>query len=454
MSKQVITIPYNFTPRPYQRDVFKAMDSGIKRLILMYHRRAGKDKTCFNVVVKKALERRGAYYYFFPEFAQGRRIIWDGVDSSGYPFLEHIPEPLIQNKNGTDMKITLANGSIIQIMGTDKFNKVRGANPVGCVFSEFAFQNPKAWNIVRPILAENNGWAIFNSTKNGKNHLYDLVQMAKDRPSWFIQDLSVIDTVDENGNRYISDEVIEEERLSGMSEELIQQEFYNSWTANSNGFYYLAAIEDLDKQGKIGRYPFDPKRPVETYWDIGVGGRESTGDYTAIWFCQIIDKEINIIDYYCNTNRGMDHYAKILKDKPYVYSSHNFPHDIENTEFGTGRTRYEVAEELFIGTRLNIVPKLGKAEGVNAVRMVLPLCTFNYSTTKEGIDGLKNYRKKWDDKNQVFLETPVHDWASDPADAFRYLAVGITMPKDKNARKGYAALTAGKKLQIKNWRVA
>lgn len=398
-------------------------------------------------MIKKAIQRKGVYYYFFPEFAQGRRILWDGIDGSGFKFLDHIPEPLVQSKNGTDMKIVLTTGSVIQIMGTDKFNKVRGANPVGCVFSEFAFQNPKAWNIIRPILAENKGWAIFNSTTNGKNHFWDLYQMALNNPNWFVQNYNVLQTLDENGNRYVSNEVIEEERQSGMSEELIQQEFYNSWTANSSGFYYLSIIEDLETSGYIGKVPHDPSASVETWWDIG------SGDATAIWFTQTMGKEVHIIDYYSNNNKGLEHYAKVLQGKKYVYKSHNFPHDIVNIEFGSGRTRWEVAEELFKGTRLEIVKKLSKEEGRNAVRMVLPQCRFDKVKCQAGIDGLKNYRKEWDDKNQVFRDSDVHDWARDPADAFRYLAVGITLPRSRSFRSEYMK-ASGKAVRVKNWRVA
>ena len=444
---EVITIPYRFVPRTYQRELMAALDSGYRRAIAIYHRRAGKDKSMFNVMVKKSLQRVGVYYYFFPEYAQGRRVIWDGIDGSGMKFLDHIPESLIQSKNSTDMKIILTNGSVIQIMGTDKFDKVRGANPVGCVFSEFAFQNPKAWNIIRPILAENQGWAIFNSSTNGKNHFYDLTEMALKNPKWFVQNYNVLQTLDENGNRYVSDEVIQEERESGMSEELIQQEFYNSWTANSQGFYYLSIIEDLEKEGSICNLKVDSTAPVETWWDIGAG------DYTCIWFTQTMGKEVHVIDHYTSNNKGLDHYAKVLQSKNYVYKSHNFPHDIVNIEFGSGRTRYEVAEELFKGTRINIVSKLSKEEGRNAVRMILPHCRFDKVRCRDGLDGLKNYRKEWDDKHQIFKDQDVHDWASDPADAFRYLSIGITMPKSKSFRNDYMK-AATKQISTRNWKIA
>ena len=443
----IITIPYQFEPRIYQKELLAALDSGFKRALCVYHRRAGKDKTMFNVMIKEALKRRGVYYYFFPEYAQGRRVIWDGIDGSGFKFLDHIPDALIQSKNSTDMKIQLTNGSIIQIMGTDKFNKIRGSNPVGCVFSEYAFQNPKAWNIVRPILAENGGWAIFNSSVNGKNHFYDMYNLAVKNQNWFVQNYNVLQTLDENGNRYISDEVIEEERAAGMSEEMIQQEFYNSWTSNASGFYYLAMLEELEKDKRVGRVPHNPSAPVETWWDIGVG------DSTSIWFTQTIGKEINVIDYYTSLNKGLEHYAKILQNKNYVYKSINFPHDMINIEFGTGRTRFEMAEELFKGTRLNIVPKLSKEEGINAVRAILPLCNFDKARCHAGLDGLKNYRKEWDEKNQVYKNSPVHDWASDPADAFRYMAVGLTLPKSRSFRSEMMKASQ-RVISTKNWRVA
>ena len=443
----IITIPYQFEPRIYQKELFAARDNGYNRLISILHRRAGKDKTMFNLMIRESLKRVGVYNYFFPEFAQGRRVIWDGIDGSGFKFLDHIPPQLIQSKNSTDMKIVLTNGSVLQIMGTDKFDKVRGSNPVGCVFSEYAFQNPKAWNIIRPILAENKGWAAFNSSTNGKNHFHDLVQMALRNELWFVQNLNVTQTLDENGNRYVTDEVIEEERLSGMSEELIQQEFYNSWTANSQGFYYLSILEEMEKDKKIATVPYDYTAPVETWWDIGVG------DYTCIWFTQTMGKTIHIIDYYSSNTKGIDHYAKVLQSKKYIYRSHNFPHDMINVEFGTGRTRYEVAEELFKGTRINLISKLSKEEGRNAVRMILPHCFFDKNKCKEGLDGLRNYRKEWDDKHQIFKDNDVHDWASDPADAFRYLAVGITLPKSRSFRQDFMKAST-KTVRVKNWRVA
>jgi len=444
----IITLPYQFRPRPYQLDLFKAIDNGYKRAIVVYHRRAGKDKALFNLLVKKAFERVGVYYYLFPEFAQGKRVIWDGIDGSGFKFMDHIPDKLVHRKNGTDMKVELANGSVIQIIGTDKFNKVRGANPVGCVFSEFAFQNPKGWNIIRPILRENGGWAAFNSTPNGKNHFYDMYNMAVTNPNWFSQFVTIDDSTNFDGSRIMTEEDIQEERDSGMSEEMIQQEFFCSWVANSQGFYYLSYLEQAQEEGRITNCPWSPSDTVETWWDIGAG------DKTSIWFTQTMGKQVHVIDFLENTGKGLEFYAKELQKKNYVYRSHNFPHDIRHIEFGSGRTRIEVAEELFKGSRINILKKIGREDGINAARMIFPQVIFDKRKCIVGLDALRNYHREYDERKQEYKESPVHDWASDAADAFRYMAIGITMPHTRSFKSEFMKKAVRVNSTKNNWMMA
>lgn len=440
-----ITIPYKFTPRTYQLRLLQALDGGAKRAITVWHRRAGKDKTLFNILIKKAFERVGTYYYFFPEFSQGRRVIWDGIDNDGFKFLDHIPKHLIKGvPNKQDMKIELVNGSIIQIIGTDKFDKVRGSNPVGCVFSEFAFQNPAAWDVVRPILRLNGGWAVFNSTPFGKNHFYDLYEMAKGNDDWYTDLVTVEDSLDENGERYVPEEWIDQDRLEGYTEEMIQQEYYCDFTANSQGFYYLKLMEEAADQKRITAIPHYPDARVDTWWDIGVS------DSTAIWFTQVVGKEVHIIDFYQSNSVGIDEYAKYLQALPYVYGVHHFPHDIAQTEFGTGKSRMEVAENLFGAKNVDIIPKLGREDGINAARILLPRCYFDEEKCAEGIKALQNYHRQWDSKLQEYKNQPVHDWASHPADAFRYLAVGLTMPKTRSERSRFKI----KGMDSKRWMMA
>lgn len=220
-----ITIPYNFTPRPYQKKLFNCIHDGYRRAVAIWHRRSGKDKTCINIVVKEAMQRIGTYYYFFPTYSQGRKILWDGMDRDGFPFLKHIPEEIRVSTNNTEMKIKLKNGSAFQVIGTDDIDKIVGTNPLGCVYSEYAIQNPIAWDYTMPILRENNGWAIFPYTPRGHNHGHIHYNMALHNTEWFSELLTIKHT------GVLTEEDMDKERAEGMNEELVQQEYYCSFLA-------------------------------------------------------------------------------------------------------------------------------------------------------------------------------------------------------------------------------
>ncbi len=212
-------MPHNFIRRDYQQAYNDAMKTH-KRGLKIWHRRAGKDKDDWNAMLEAADKDIGQYYYIFPTYSQGKKAIWEGRDKSGIAFLDHIPPDRILVKNNSELKIVFKNGSLIRIVGSDNIDALMGTSPRGVVFSEFSLQNPQAWDFIRPILLENNGWARFNGTPRGKNHMYDLYIQSKDNPNWVVS----VKTVDDTG--FISKEDIEQERQDGMSEDLIQQEFY------------------------------------------------------------------------------------------------------------------------------------------------------------------------------------------------------------------------------------
>ena len=223
-----IKLPHEYTPREYQLPLWEAFDSGYNRLLQLWHRRSGKDKTDLNLVAREMQENIGTYYYFFPTYSQGKKALWEGIGRDGFKYIDHFPKELLDGKpNESEMKIRYKSGSLFQIIGTDDVDKIMGTNPRGCVFSEYSLQHPKAWEYIRPILRENKGWAMFNYTPRGKNHGYDLYQMAKNNPKWFVSKLTINDT------DVLTEEDMQEERDAGMSEEMIQQEFYCSFTAVS-----------------------------------------------------------------------------------------------------------------------------------------------------------------------------------------------------------------------------
>lgn len=415
-----ITIPHNFQPRDYQLPLFKAFDSGKKRAVVVWHRRAGKDLSLINIVLKGAINRVGAYYYFFPTYTQGKKILWKGMTKEGRKFLDYIPEQIISKTNSTDMSIELINGSIIQIIGTDNIDSIVGTNPLGCVFSEYSLQNPRAWDLMRPILAENGGWAIFNYTPRGKNHGFDLYDMAKDNPKWFTSLL----TKDDTG--VISDEIIEEERASGMTEELIQQEYYCSFEGSIEGAYYSKQFKQLEADGRMVIDLYEPELKVHTAWDLGVS------DSTSIWFFQLYKDEIRIIDFYESSGEGLQHYIDICRGKKYNYDRMIAPHDIKVREFSSGMARIDIARKK--GINFDICPSISVMDGINAVRKYLPYCIFDKDKCKAGINALKSYHKAYDEKKKMFKTRPEHDWASHAADAFRYLIVNYNKMTQKQSQ--------------------
>lgn len=408
------TIPYQFSPRQYQREVFSAFDNGIKRAVLVWHRRSGKDKSLFNLTVREACKRVGSYFYLFPFYSQGKKILWNGMDRDGFPFLGHIPAPLLASKNEADLKLTLKNGSIIQIVGTDRIDSIVGTNPVGCVFSEYSLQDPLAWDFIRPILRENDGWAAFCYTPRGHNHAYDLYSMAQTTPGWFCQLL----TIDDTG--IVSKEAIEQERKEGMREELIRQEYYCSFEAGIVGAIYGKEMERARTDGRICGVPIKTGVPVDTYWDLGYD------DSTTIWFVQNVGREIHLVDYYENFTAPLQHYVDILKQKKkdhgFIYGRHVLPHDGDTHELTQGKTRRQSLFEMGVTCQITKRPKR-KEDTIEQVRQIFSICWFDAERCKRGIESLANYHREYDEKLKTYSYSPVHDWASHGADAFQTMAI-------------------------------
>ena len=383
------------------------MDSGFKRAACVWHRRSGKDKTFLNYVIKSMVTRVGAYYYYFPTAQMGRDVLWDGMDRDGFRFMNHFPKGLIRKKREDTMLIELRNGSMFKIRGTDR-NEPIGVNPVGVVFSEYSRQNPKAgWDLVRPILAENKGWAIFNWTPRGKNHAYRMDRMARKNDKWFYQMLKADDT------GAISRDAIDEERQSGMSEIMVQQEFYCSYDVGQEGSYYGYLMEDLWSKGHICDVPYDEESLVHTAWDLG------KKDPTSIWFFQRIGQEIHMIDYYESHGKGMSHYARVLHEKPYDYGTHYAPHDLGT--LAGGDVVFKTAGRLEIKfTKLNREKRLD--DGIERVRGVLPHCWFDKTKCADGINALEDYHPDYNEKNEVFANRPAHTWSSHGASGFMYVS--------------------------------
>lgn len=248
-----LTVPHKFNPRKYQLPLLRALDNGAKRAVIVWARRSGKDKTCFNYLIKKSLEKVGTYFYFLPSYTQAKKVIWDNIDNDGFRMLDHIPPEIIKNKNSTELKIELLNGSIIQLVAADEFSKSGvGTNPIGVVFSEFSITHPDAWKFVAPILAANGGWAVFNFTPRGMNHAWEILQRAK-RDEWFWEILTVDDT------QVLSEKALEEERRNNP-QDFFEQEYYCKFVEGAAQFFR-----------RINENTYDPNISLAESGDFQIG---------------------------------------------------------------------------------------------------------------------------------------------------------------------------------------
>lgn len=405
-----IELPANgWRPRGYQCDLWRYLESGGKRAVTLWHRRSGKDEVALHWTACAAMQRVGNYWTMLPEASQARKAMWEAVNPhTGKRRVDDVfPGDLRAGMRNDEMSIKFKNGSTWQLVGSDNFDSLVGSSPVGMVFSEYALADPRSWAMLRPILAENGGWAIFPSTPRGNNHLKALYEAADADPEWFAERLTVEDT-GLFGEEFLARELAEYQRENGREdgERLFRQEYYCSFSAAVRGAYYASYIEQARADKRIGRVPHDPKLEVRTAWDLGIG------DSTAIWFFQQAGRETWLIDYYEASGVGLDHYVQMMRAKPYTYAqvAAILPHDAEAKELGTGKSRQEVLAGL--GVRSEIAPRLSVDDGINAVRMLLPTCYIDAEKCARGIECLENYRAEFDERNKVLRSAPKHDWTS------------------------------------------
>jgi phage terminase large subunit len=435
-TKNVIKLPFNFQPRDYQRPILGDIDDGWKRIVVVAHRRFGKDKVCMNIMAREMFRRIGGYFYVLPTYAQGKKVIWNGMDRDGFKFTDHIPQALRTRTDNSEMIIQTRKprnlmspdeisrsetgekipGSLFQVVGSDNIDSIVGANPVGIIFSEWALQDPSAWDYLRPILAENGGFAIFIYTVRGKNHGWTTAQIAQKYPDvWRYYNLTVEDT------KAIPADILAQERLEIIekdgNDDLYMQEYMNDFGIAIKGSYYGDLFKKIDENNQIGGVPYDPNHLVHTAWDMGL-------DNMKVWFIQQVGREFHAIDYMEGVEGGLRGFLAEMTKKNYTYGKHLVPHDAAARSGEDGRTRVQIASDL--GFKFEVIPTntFGVDNGIEAVKGILPRFWFDEERTKNGVSSLRSYQHEWDEKLKIFKPNPLHDWASHGADALRTFAVG------------------------------
>lgn len=254
--------------RPYQAEARQAFRDGLRRQVLIWHRRAGKDIDSLDMAAGEAVREVGTYWHLYPTHVQAKRAIWNGIDArAGVRFIDRaFPKAERAATRVQDMQIELKNGSLWQLCGSDRYDSLVGSNPLGVTFSEWALCDPRAWDYVRPIIRENGGWVRFITTYRGRNHAYRMANRLRSNPDWYVDVRSIENTTDINGAPLITEDDIAAERAEGMSEALIQQEYYCNPIAAQPGAIYGKAVERLVQAGRLGAFAYDSSLPVFASW--------------------------------------------------------------------------------------------------------------------------------------------------------------------------------------------
>lgn len=420
---RTVVLPYS------PRRVFQAYHDRSERwAAIVAHRRAGKTVACINDMVRRAIMLKtphGRFAYVAPFLAQAKEVAWE--------YLKRFAQPIIADKNEGELWLELVNGARIRIHGADNPDRLRGAYLDGVVLDEYADMRPSVWGeVIRPMLADRQGWGTFIGTPKGRNEFYDVWARSQADNGWFALMLRASET------GIIAPDELEDAR-GDMTPEQYAQEFECSFEAAILGAYFGKEIAEAERAGRIVDVETDPNLLVHTAWDLGVG------DSTAIWFFQVAGTEIRVIDHYEAHGQGLPHYASVLASKPYRYGDDWVPHDAKVRELGTGRTRVETLISLKRNPK--VVPDHKIFDGINAARMTLPRVWFDRTRCKDGIEALRQYRAEFDEKTRSFKDNPRHDWSSHTADAFRYLCMAwrsqtvvVDKPKPK-AKPGQVYLS-------------
>jgi hypothetical protein len=357
------------------RDQFVGFPDRLERFAcIVTHRRAGKTVACIHDLQRAAAASqriRPRLAYLSPFLKQSKAVAWDYLRGAMAPL-----RAVGARVHESELRVDYINGGQVRLYGADNPDALRGIYLDGVVLDEYADMDPRVWSeIIRPALADRAGWAVFIGTPKGRNAFFELWRRAQSEASWFSLMLKASDT-----GLIPAGELALAKR--DLSEEKYAQEFECSFEAAVIGAYFGKLMARADAEGRIAAVPYDPAAPVWTSWDLGVR------DATAIWFAQVIGREIRIIDYYEASGVDLGHYVRELNARPYVYAGHIVPHDAQARELGTGKSRLEVLASLRL-KNLQIAPMHRLEDGINAVRVFLPKCWFDAERCARGIDALK-----------------------------------------------------------------
>ena len=411
----------SITPYPHQARMFKALQNG-KNICAVIHRRAGKDLFCLEAWVLRGLKRVGTHVYLFPLQKQARSVIWQGMDFDGRPFMDAVPNALVDKKNEARMEIDLFNGSKLVLAGSNNYDGLMGTNPVTIIYSEFSLHNPLARQYLNPILVQNRGVEILQYTPRGMNHGFEVFNQVKDLPDYHVEHLSVEQTFKHDGvTPIISQADIQRAKDLGMSEELIRQEFYVDFEVGNLGAYYTREMSDMDREGRIMVLKPDPRLKLHSIWDLG------GTDATAGILFQVTGKYVHILYLLHDTGKGLKHYLELAERVRQSFGCewgmHFGPHDIAQKHQGWEHAESRIMQARQHGWHFQMVPKVNVEDGIEAVRYMFPRLRIDKLNCSLLLRALREYQRLYNEGTGCYDKKPLENWAVHIADAVRYLAV-------------------------------
>lgn len=428
------------------------LERGGKHAELVWHRRSGKDEVGLHRTAVAAFERVAGYWYMLPEYKQARKAIWDAINpKTGKKRIdEAFPHVIRRATRNQEMMIEFINGSSFQVVGSDNPDSLVGSPPVGIVYSEWALSNPATRAYLRPIIMENNGWQIFNTTPRGRNHAFDTLKAAqremKSGNDVFAQVLDAYQTnvftreqLDRELQAYIDDFGDEYGRSK------FEQEYLCSFDAANLGAILARQIAVAERDGRINDdVRFDPEgSPIEISSDIG---RRDTSTW---WFWQPQVGGYQIIDYDGGFGLDAEEWAARLNERLSKYKLASgkpalgkiwLPHDARAKTFSAKRSAVEIFLSAFGHDKVAITPDSHIEDRINAARVLVPRVKFNESMCERGLSGLRSWQYAYSEENRAFSQTPDHNWASHDGDGFSYgcliMRERVIEPKPDDAIRG------------------
>lgn len=425
-----VVLPHNgWKPRFYQVPLWnRAMRPDFRRAVLAWARRLGKDEVSMHITAAKSQQRVGVYYHCLPEYAQARKVIWEmrNPHTGQERWKDVFPPDLIRHVDNQQMKLTLHNNSVWQLIGSDNIDSLVGGAPVGIVMSEAALSNPTSFAYFEPMLLENGGWSIHVSSVRGKNHFYNEFMDAKKDPNSYASHLSAYDVevfdkadLDATRKKYMA------RYGATLGGALFAQEFESRWEAAVVGAVWGEELIELERD-RAFPIKYDPRYPVHTSWDIG------SADGTCVFMWQIVNRVPRMIDWFFVKDRGLATCADELRGRPYRYGIHVGPHDVRSKTWELdGISRH--AEALKYGIDFTTIARpTKKADGISASAQLIRMMEINVSEEPVDnpaddctfvLDTLKQYRYAFDVEKNIMSKVPIHDGSSHFADALQTFAI-------------------------------